>query len=177
MFSTAYGGQCTPLFASVAYPTDISSGETEPVPRVIEQSSGASGSGDVIPMSCAACAMFGGPTSRASCANTTLIESCVAVHRSTRPPEAGSALWTVQPLHSGSVIGSFVLYTLPGGMPARKAATSVNGLNADPACRPAVPPSPVTRSWWVLLKFLPETSTRRAPVCVSTIDTAACGSE
>src|SRR5437870_1576753 len=105
MLSTAYGGQCTPLFASVAYPTDMSSGETEPVPSVIEQSSGASGSGDVIPMSCAACAMFGGPTSRASCANTTLIESCVAVHRSMNPLTPASAFDTCQLLHSGRKTG------------------------------------------------------------------------
>ena len=40
-------------------------------------------------------------------ANTTFTESCVAVHRSTRPPVPGSAFWMCQLLHSGIVIGDF----------------------------------------------------------------------
>src|SRR5438067_13396471 len=121
--STEYCGQCRPLFASVAYASDISRGFTDPVPSVIEQSCGAAGSWEVIPMSCAACAMFGGPTSRASCANTTLIESWVAVHRSTNPLTPASAFETCQLLHSGRKIGDLALYTLPGGIPSRNAAT------------------------------------------------------
>src|SRR5467141_838715 len=102
MLSTAYGGQCTPLSASVAYPADMSSGDTDPVPSVTEHTSGR---GAVIPMSCAAWTMFAGPTSRESCANTTLMESCVAVHRSTNPLVPGSAFWMFQLLHCGIVIG------------------------------------------------------------------------
>src|ERR671930_368495 len=69
------------------------------------ESEHTAGSGAVIPMSCAALTTLGGPTSRMSCAKTTLIESWVAVHRFTYPPVPGSAFWTCQLLHAGMVMG------------------------------------------------------------------------
>ena len=102
-------------------------------------------------MSSAARAMFGGPTSRASCANTTLMESAVAVYRSLNPESpAPSALDGIQPLHSWDrSMGDAELYSRVGGMPSRNAATRVKGLNADPVCRRPRPSRPLTRSVWV----------------------------
>ena len=131
-----------------------------------------------MPSLCAQYAMLGGPTSRASCANTTLMESCVAVHRSMYLlGPAPSAFETFQLLHCGRNCGDFSSYTRPGGTPCSRAVTSVNSLNADPACLPAVPFRPVTRSWCVAEKFRPDTSTRMAPVFASTVEMAASGSE
>ena len=111
---------------------------TSAVPSV---SDGTAGSSDSIPMSWAALTTFSGPTSRISCANTTLIESCVAPHRLSYPASpAPSAFDTHEqsfPLHSGRNNGDFVEKTEPGGIPSRNAATRVNGLNDDPGCRRA----------------------------------------
>ena len=116
----------------------MSSGETDPVPSVIEQSSGPAGSvSPGMPRSMAALRMFGGPTSRASCAKITLIDRAVAWYRSMNPMSPPpSALKGFHPLQgTDRSTGDFELYTLPGGMPSRNAAASVNGLNADPVCR------------------------------------------
>src|SRR2546430_16188419 len=116
----------------------MSNGEPEPVPSVIEQSAGPLGRvSPWIPRSMAALRMFGGPTSRASCANTTLIDRAVARYRSMYPRSPPpSALNGFHPLHGPDrSTGDFELYTFPGGMPSRNAATRVNGLNADPVWR------------------------------------------
>src|SRR6266511_2816836 len=116
----------------------MSRGDVEPVPSVIEQSAPPWGSvSPGMPMSSAARAMFGGPTSRASWPKITLIDSAVASYRSLYPESpAPSALNGFQPLHSSDrSIGEAELYSRDGGMPSRNAATSVNGLNAEPVWR------------------------------------------
>ena len=52
---------------------------------------------------------------------------------------------------------------------------SVNGLNADPACRPE-PPSPVARFTFEIAKFFPPYIARTAPLRGSIATTAAAGS-
>src|SRR5919197_1808770 len=92
-----------------------------------------------------------------------------------------SALYGFHPLQGPDrSMGDFELYTFPGGIPSRNAATSVNGLNADPVWRrpqypwAPQPGSPDTRSWWVVAKCRPETRTWTAPVPGRTVATAAC---
>jgi hypothetical protein len=59
--------------------------------------------------------------------------------------------------------------------PCSIAVTSVNGLNADPACRPE-PPSPVARFTFDTAKFFPPYIARTAPSRGSIATTAAAGS-
>src|SRR5262245_6310206 len=75
-----------------------------------------------------------GPTSKISCAKTTLIESSVAVQRSTVPPLLGSAFETQwsSSSHSGEHQGDALEYVCVGGMPTLNAPARTNGLNADP---------------------------------------------
>ena len=54
------------------------------------------------------------------------------------------------------------------------AAASVNGLNADPACRPE-PPSPVARFTFDVAKFFPPYIARTAPSLGSIATSAAAG--
>jgi len=57
----------------------------------------------VIPAAYAAFRTFSGPTSRSSCANTTLTDSTVAWRTLNVPAPAFSALFTVHDVPSGSV--------------------------------------------------------------------------
>ncbi len=59
--------------------------------------------------------------------------------------------------------------------PFSTAVDSVNGLNADPACRPE-PPSPVARFTFDTLKFFPPYIARTAPFRGSIATSAAAGS-
>jgi hypothetical protein len=59
--------------------------------------------------------------------------------------------------------------------PCSIAVASVNGLNADPACRPE-PPSPVARFTFETSKFFPPYIARTAPVRGSIATSAAAGS-
>ena len=59
--------------------------------------------------------------------------------------------------------------------PCSIAVASVNGLNADPACRPE-PPSPVARFTLDTAKFFPPYIARTAPLRGSIATTAAAGS-
>ena len=59
--------------------------------------------------------------------------------------------------------------------PCSIAVASVNGLNAEPACRPE-PPSPVARFTFETAKFFPPYIARTAPLRGSIATTAAAGS-
>ena len=78
----AYGSQCTPRFATVAYPEVICRGDTGEVPSV----SGHTGtSAFVIPILAATRATESGPTSSITCAKTVFTESAVASHSGKSP--------------------------------------------------------------------------------------------
>jgi hypothetical protein len=75
------------------------------------------------------------------------------------------------PRHSGEQKGDREEYTFPAGTLLSKAATSVNGLKAEPVWRrPCQTRSSSSRS-----KFLPESSIRIAPVVASTEAIAMSG--
>ena len=76
---TAHALQRLPSFASVANAAAMSIVGTSSTPSVIE---GTGSRATVMPIRWATSTMCSGPTSSASCANTTFTESCVALHRS-----------------------------------------------------------------------------------------------
>jgi hypothetical protein len=93
--------------AIVAKPTAMSSGETSADPVASEATGGRS---EVTPIFSATGGTVSGPMSRMSWAKTTLIESSVAVHRSTLPlplPSAFSTQWSTSShkgLQNGEVL-------------------------------------------------------------------------
>src|SRR5438093_2451887 len=102
---------------------------------------------EVIPSFLAISAVSLTPTSRMSWANTVFTDFAVAWRRFMEPPPSPSAaLWIWQlagfrgSRHPGMTYTLGAEYVLAGVNPLAKAAASVKGLKADPACRPPPPP-------------------------------------
>src|SRR4029079_19482909 len=107
----------------------MSKGETPTEPGASEATGGSS---VVMPILLATGGTVSGPMSRINCANTTLIESWVAVHRSTLPPvPAPSALSTqcAWSCRSGLQNGKELELLCDGGTPCSNAAARMYGLN------------------------------------------------
>ena len=128
-----YGWQWRPSFAIVWYPEAMSTGEiaTEPV-----ASAGTASRPSVarsMPIICSAMfATTSAPTSRISCAKTTLTECSVAVQRSIvpiPPPSAFETQWSSSS-HAGEHHGEELEYVWVGGTPTLNAPARTNGLNA-----------------------------------------------
>jgi hypothetical protein len=102
---------------------------------VASEATGGSPSEAVIPiirsvMSATSC----GPTSKISCANTTLTESSVALQRSMLPyppPSAFETQWSSSS-HREEHQGDELEYVASGEIPRLKAPARTNGLKADP---------------------------------------------